>query len=107
RVVARLIAVPDVDRGARHRGAAAVRVLDRQLDRQRHALRHRRRRAEAGPDVLADDPALGEDIRAVRAITGERAGGLLWDDGAVGGRGRGRRGTSPFPLDGAALEANG
>ena len=92
RVVAGLVAVPEIDRRALERRAAVGGVLDRELDRERDAGRLRRRGPEARGDVLANDAALVQDIRTVGAVSGIRAGRLLRNDGAIGGGRSGRPG---------------
>src|SRR6185369_10842547 len=79
RVVAGLVAVPDIDRRAREWRAVGA-VLEGEADRQGNAGGDTRRRPEARADVLADDAGLGQHVGAVRAVAGEQAGGLLGDD---------------------------
>ena len=89
RVAALAVAVPDVDGDARERRSPVGQVGDRQLERHRHALGGAAGVAEAGPDVAAHDAALLEDVRAVGAVAGVGAGGLVRDLA----RRRGRRPT--------------
>ena len=70
------VAVPEVHRGACERGAPVGGVDEVEGDRQRHAVGHSGRGADAGRDVAAHDAALAEHVRPVGAVAGIRPGGL-------------------------------
>jgi two-component system response regulator MprA len=92
--------VPQIDRRAGKRRAAVRRILNGKLDRERNALGGAREIPEARADVAADDSALAENIRTVRAVAGKRPGRLLRDARAVPGRGAaGDYLMKPFALE--------
>src|SRR5262249_6831281 len=94
RVPALPVAVPHVDGGTGERRPAVGGVEDRELDGGRHTGGHAAGRAEARPDVTADDAVPGEHVEPVGAVARVRARGLLRDLLDVGGgrRGGGRAG---------------
>jgi hypothetical protein len=83
--------VPQVDRAAGERGAAARHLDQPEPDRERHALGHAAGAADAGTDVRADDAGELQRVGAVRAIARVRAGRLGRDGraGTPGGAGVG------------------
>ena len=86
RVLAVAVAVPQVDRRARHGGVAVAGVGDREVDGERDALGLGRRGAEAAADVGAHDAGVVEHVGAVGPVARVGTAGLVGHLGLRGGR---------------------